>query len=233
MSTTLNKPAHEFHNSLSAGNVFENLYYKKVIAPILRSDGYTPVDLRSDLNSQKADVDFGGKIDNVLKKTIEAKFDHVAAVTGNVFLETTSVDRCGELKSSPGCFLISEADEFHQIVILQNKIYISDLKKMRNYWYGDEAVQRIMHKEYCRFLRRGVVVYNRTYESIGDCVSVELLFGENHKHANNYLLDVYEFNEDLLKIFVPLSFDIVNKYHSDKNTESLTSYPEEVLKWLS
>lgn len=232
MTTTIIKPQHKFSTSVSENEFFERMYYRKVLSPLLRADGYTPVDLRSDSMYRKADVDFAGSMNDKIAKTIEVKFDHVAAVTGNVFLETVSVDKGANHTQSPGCFLISEADEFHQIVILQNKIYISALAAMRDYWYGEEAVPRIMRAEYARYVTRNIRAYNQNYDSIGDCVSIELLFGENHPHHSNYLIDVYEFDDSILEAFVPLSYKIVDKYHSNKNKTAVDTYPDEVAQWL-
>lgn len=232
MTMTTIKPQHEFRSSVSENELFERVYYRKVLSPLLREDGYTPVDLRSDASYRKADVDFGGLHGDHLAKKIEVKFDHVAAVTGNMFLETVSVDKGAWHQQTPGCFMISEADEFHQIVVLQNKIYISNLPAMRDYWYGDEAVPRIMRSDYSRYVMRNIRAYNQTYDSIGDCVSIELLFGEKHPHHSYYLIDVYEFDDSILEKFVPLSAKIVNKYHSIKHMAAEVDYPAEVIKWL-
>lgn len=232
MTTTLIKPQHQFRSSVSENEIFEKMYYKKVLSPLLRETGYTPKDLRSDSYYRKIDIDFAGMIGDKVVKTIEAKFDHVAAVTGNMFLETVSVDKGLGHNQSPGCFMISEADEFHQIIVLQNKIYISNLLDMRDYWYGEEAVPRIMQSEYSRYIMRNIRAYNQTYDSIGDCVSIDLLFGENHPHHKHYLIDVYEFDDNILETFVPLSANIVNKYHSLRHDSAMANYPTEVTKWL-
>jgi len=232
MTTTIVKPQHEFRSSVSENDVFERTYYRKVLSPLLRESGYTPVDLRGDAHYRKADVDFGGMNDGIVEKTIEVKFDHVAAVTGNMFLETVSVDKGSGHQQTPGCFMISEADEFHQVVVLQNKIYISNLAAMRDYWYGDEAVPRIMQSAYSRYVMRNIRAYNQTYDSIGDCVSIELLFGEHFPHHKHYLIDVYEFDDSLLEKFVPLSAKIVDKYHSIRQKAASVNYPPEVLEWL-
>lgn len=222
---------HTFSNSLSQNKIFEQQYYNKFIAPVLRFEGYTPVDLRDDAYYQKLDIDFGGAIDGKIQKTIEVKFDHVAAVTGNLFLETVSVDN-GSNKQSPGCFLISQAEQFHQIVVLNNQIYISNLQKMREYWYGDEAVPRILHYEYAKYAMRDVRVRNKNYDSIGDCVSIDLLFGEAHEHYKHYLIDIYEFSDKILRDFVPLSAQIVDQFHSLKQDDAKLRYPAQVTKWL-
>lgn len=232
MTTTTIKPQHEFRSSVSENELFERMYYRKVLSPLLREEGYTPVDLRADAGYRKADIDFGGIQDEKVTKTIEVKFDHVAAVTGNMFLETVSVDKGVGHEQSLGCFMISEADEFHQIVVLQNKIYISNLSAMRDYWYGEEAVPRIWRSDYSRYVMRNIRAYNHTYDSIGDCVSIELLFGENHPHHSHYLIDIYEFDDSILETFVPLSAKIVNKYHSLKHQAAELDYPKEVAKWL-
>ena len=230
--TTTTKPQHEFRSSVSENEFFERMYYRKVLSPLLREEGYTPIDLRADTKYRKADIDFGGIQDEKVTKTIEVKFDHVAAVTGNMFLETVSVDKGIGHAQSPGCFMISEADEFHQIVVLQNKIYISNLSAMRDYWYGEEAVPRIWQSDYSRYVMRNIRAYNHTYDSIGDCVSIELLFGENHPHHSHHLIDIYEFDDSILEAFVPLSAKIVNKYHSIKHQAAELDYPKEVSKWL-
>lgn len=232
MTMTATKPQHEFRSSLSENDIFERIYYRKVLSPLLREDGYMPVDLRADSKYRKADIDFGGMLDGTVAKTIEVKFDHVAAVTGNMFLETVSVDKGVGHAQTPGCFMISEADEFHQIVVMQNQVYVSDLPAMRDYWYGEEAVPRIWRPEYARHVMRNIRAYNQTYDSIGDCVSIELLFGENHPHHSHYLIDVYEFDDSLLETFVPMSAKIVNKYHSIRQKAAELDYPKEVSKWL-
>lgn len=232
MTTTAVPPQHNFSNSLSQNKVFEQRYYNRVVAPILRRDGCVPVDLRDDAYYQKLDIDFGGAIDGQIVKTIEVKFDHAAAVTGNLFLETVSVDN-GSKNQSPGCFLISQAEQFHQIIVLHNQIYVSNLQAMRDYWYGDEAMPRITRYEYVKDVVRDVHVRNKNYDSIGDCVSINLLFGEDFGHYKHYLLDVYEFSDDILSEFVPMSYQIVEQFHSDKQAEAKLKYPDQVLQWLT
>ncbi|MBS1722819.1 MAG: hypothetical protein JSS66_07555 [Armatimonadetes bacterium] len=227
---------HNFRRSLGENGSLETQYFESVVSPRMVGLGLDPVDLRGDPAYYKPDIDFAGRSGDKDVHTIEAKFDNAAGLTGNVFFETVSSDDCNGAESQAGCFWRSEAEFLHQIVVMQNKVYVSRLEALRDYWY-EGLVPRVFGREFVDKIKHRVPVRNRddfgrVYNSYGECIATDLLFSEAYPHHRSYLVEVFPLPEEALKVMVPHVDNLLSKRWGERWTAFRPSCPKEVRKWL-
>ena len=112
-------------------NELANKHTKFVIIYLQKQeDTFEVIDVSSDLEYQKKDIDLILIKKDKTKIMIEVKIDEKMHQTENFFLETIS----NHIKGTPGCFIYSEADEFYYYDVVQDILYIFNLNEARS-WF--------------------------------------------------------------------------------------------------
>ena len=137
-----------------------------IVLEYLKKEHKNVLDVRNDKTYRKKDIDFVIDVKSLLKYTIELKSDDKISSTGNFFFETIS----NSVRSTLGCFMMSQADFFYYYDTKGDKLYIFDLQRLRNWFIKNmdkfsrvvtstkDATGKYLYKSYGRIVSKDLVL---------------------------------------------------------------------------